>query len=299
VTPRDAAVKALATEGGGLCPVCEARVEPRIDLGDFRLLRCVTCGCWASDASVRGAVNSFVPRAYFENPDLDRDKWDDLLRRLESRRQGIRAVLDVGCGTGAFLACLRSEIPGARREGIELDPERAEQAAHVDPDARIQAADALEGLEHVQGPFDLVTLWDVFEHVPAPARLLRRLAELLSPEGLIYIQTVNEHSLVPTLGRLSYYVSLGRLRYPARRTHEPHHLVFFTRHSLQRAAQGARLRIREQWFDRLHRGRMDGPTLLTAATSLALRVENVLGGGLFFNLLLEPLSPEITPVGRR
>ena len=44
---------------------------------------------------------------------------------------------------------------------------------------------------------------------------------------------------------------------------------------------------RELWFDRLHRGRMDGAPLLTALTSLALRAENALGGGLFVNLLLE------------
>jgi hypothetical protein len=31
---------------------------------------------------------------------------------------------------------------------------------------------------------------------------------------------------------------------------------------------------------------MDGPPLVTALTSLALRAENALGGGLFVNLLL-------------
>jgi 2-polyprenyl-3-methyl-5-hydroxy-6-metoxy-1,4-benzoquinol methylase len=236
---------------------------------------------------VRGAVNSFVPESYFENAGVDRDKWEALRDRLEDRGARIRSVLDVGCGTGAYLAYLRDEIPGTHREGIELDPVRAAEARTRDPEARIHHADALAALAQATGPFDLVTLWDVFEHVPAPAALLQGIARVLAPGGCIFLQTINEHSLVPALGRFIYHATLGRLRLPARRTHEPHHLVFPTRRGLQHAARTAGLRIRLIWFDRLHRRRMDGTALLTAATSLALRAENALGGGLFVNLLLE------------
>jgi 2-polyprenyl-3-methyl-5-hydroxy-6-metoxy-1,4-benzoquinol methylase len=284
---RDDSSGRLATQGGSLCPVCDVPMVARMDLGDFRLLHCPDCGCWASDAWARGAVTSFEPQSYFDNPELDQDKWDTLRRRLDGERSAIHSVLDVGCGTGAFLAWVRRELPGARREGIELDPARASRAAETDPEARIHRADALAALDRAQGPFDLVTLWDVFEHVPAPTRLLCRLAETLSPGGRIYIQTINEESWVPRLGRLCYRASFGRLRYPARRTHEAHHLVFFTRRGLEHAARSAGLRISELWFDRLHHGRMDGAPLLTRATSLALRAENALGSGLFINLLLE------------
>ena len=96
---------------------------------------------------------------------------------------------------------------------------------------------------------------------------------------------------MPALGRASYRVSFGRLRYPARRTHEPHHLVFFTGRGLERAAECAGLRIREVWYDRLHRGRMDGHPLVTGATSLMLRAEHALGGGLFLTALLAHTTP--------
>ena len=78
-----------------------------------------------------------------------------------------------------------------------------------------------------------------------------------------------------------------RLVYPIRRTHEAHHLVFFSKRGLESAARGAGLRIRELWFDRLLRGRMDGHPVVTAATSALLRMENALGNGLFVNLILE------------
>jgi len=236
---------------------------------------------------VRGAVNSFVPESYFERADIDRDKWEALSDRLDLRGAALGAVLDVGCGTGAYLEYVRQAFAGARREGIELDPERAEQARRRDSDARIHAADALSGLAQVTGPFDLVTLWDVFEHVPEPAALLRGLAGVLAPGGSIFLQTIHEQSLVPSLGRLVYHASGGRIRFPARRTHEPHHLVFFTQRGLRHMAHDAGLRVRDLWFDRLHRERMDGAAWLTAATSLVLRAENALGCGLFVNVLLE------------
>lgn len=280
----------LTTEGGSTCPVCGAQAVARIDLSDFRLLRCPRCGCWSSDALARGATTSFEPESYFENAELDRDKWDALFDRIGTRRE-IRSVLDVGCGTGAYLRYLRQTLPPMRRVGIELDPERAATALAGDPQASIHEGDALEALGEIDGEFDLITLWDVFEHVPAPARLLRALGERLSAGGLLYLQTIHERSCIPTLGRLSYQLSGGRVVFAARRTHEPHHLVFFTRRGLERAADAADLRIRELWFDRLHRGRMDGAALLTTLTSVLLRAENALGGGLFVNLLLERAAP--------
>src|SRR5262249_35098234 len=92
----------------------------------------------------------------------------------------------------------------------------------------------------------------------APARLLEGLARLLAPDGAIYIQTTNEESLAPSRGRLSYRLTPGRLTRIVRRTHEPHHVVFFTRTGLRGMAERADLDITQLWFDRLAHARMDG-----------------------------------------
>jgi 2-polyprenyl-3-methyl-5-hydroxy-6-metoxy-1,4-benzoquinol methylase len=198
----------------------------------------------------------------------------------------VGSALDVGCGTGGFLAWLAERLPACRRAGIELDPERAARARARDPGAVIAAGDAADALARIDGRFDLVTLWDVFEHLADPVACLRALRERLAPQGAIYVQTIHEASLLPTLGRLAHRLSGGRLTHPARRTHEAHHLVFFTRAALEVAAERAGLRLRALWFDRLARRRMDGPPLVTAAAAALLAIENALGNGLFVNLLL-------------
>jgi hypothetical protein len=82
-------------------------------------------------------------------------------------------------------------------------------------------------------------------------------------------------------------VTGGRLKQLVRRTHDAHHLVFFSRKGLSILAQSAILRISERWFDRLALARMDGSPLFTAATATLLSLENAVGNGLFVNLLMK------------
>ena len=278
--------EALTTEGGEACPICRAEATTGAVFPEYQLFGCDNCGCWSSSALARGADTSFETHNYFANADLDRPKWDRLLSELQREGRPLQSLLDVGCGTGAYLAFVAREYPEVRCEGIELDEGRAEQARLANPAARIHVGEASSVLEAGAGPFDLITLWDVFEHVSDPARLLCQLAECLTPRGSIHIVTINERSVLPLLGRFSYWLSAGSLPYPVRRTHEAHHLVFFTRKGLDLAIARAGLVMRDLWYDRLLRGRMDGHPVVTAATASLLRLENAFGNGLFFNLTL-------------
>lgn len=283
---KDAAADQIVTLGGNRCPVCQAPARAEIDLGDYDLFRCSQCGCWSSNALARNASLSFQPEAYFANPDVDRRRWIDVLERAISRRATPASVLDIGCGEGAFLRFIGERFPSAKCVGIELEPDRARRAMAACPAADIRVGDALEHARGLDGRFDLITLWDVFEHVTSPADTLRALSDHLTADGVIFIQTIHERSIVPALGRLSYRMTLGRLRFAARRTHDAHHLVFYTKEGLARLAGDARLLILDRWFDRLALARMDGSLPLKLATALVLSTENLLGGGLFINLLL-------------
>jgi 2-polyprenyl-3-methyl-5-hydroxy-6-metoxy-1,4-benzoquinol methylase len=202
----------LTTQGGEECAVCEAApAEPRIRLDDYHLFYCAACGSWSSDAGYRGVFPSFEPTRYFDHTGVDRERWGDLLERRENSRRPLDSVLDVGCGNGSFLAFVRGRARSTRRFGIEIDPDRVSEARSGDPEAMIYEGDAHATLDDIGGQFDLITLWDVFEHVPAPGRLLAALASRLAPGGWIYIQTIHENSLVPFAGRAVHRASGGRV----------------------------------------------------------------------------------------
>ena len=284
----------IATLGGTTCPVCGHEVARAINTGDYQLYNCPHCTSWCSDALMGGAQSSFTyDTNYFGNADADRGKWSDLLRTLSKVKPNPSSLLDVGCGSGAFLSYARSYYPAVPMEGLEINPEYAKLAMGANPDMRIHVGDAHELLENTGNKFDIITLWDVFEHLSEPKRLLHALSNLLNDGGYLFIQTINEHSIVPFLGRMSYHLTCGLLRSIVRRTHEPHHLVFYSEKGLSMLAREEGLQVHSFTYDRLSHDRMDGHPLVKTATSALLKIENMCGNGLFVNVLLQKPGPNL------
>ena len=86
--------------------------------------------------------------------------------------------------------------------------------------------------------FDVVTLWDVIEHVPEPLATLRRAHNLLSRDRVIAIQTPNIGGLFP---RMSYLVARRLDYWP--HPEPPVHLFQFSTRTLDRLLRTAGFRI--------------------------------------------------------
>ena len=93
------------------------------------------------------------------------------------------SVLDIGCFDGSFLASLDH---GATRAGIEIMPEAAAIAERRG--VRLLGAD-FECLRHAADRFDVVTAFDVIEHVEDPFEFLTLLRSASKPGGLLIIST--------------------------------------------------------------------------------------------------------------
>jgi len=133
------------------------------------------------------------------------------------------AVLDFGCGGGAFLAKMRDR--GWMVTGVEPDPVAREAARqHFDLDV----VSAIEGLG--DRLFDAMVLHHVVEHLPDPRRTLVDLAARLAPGGRLVLVTPNIDSL-------------GRRRFGAAWVHwdPPRHLHLFSRASLAAEVERAGL----------------------------------------------------------
>ena len=112
--------------------------------------------------------------------------WDLLPNRVQS-------LLDYGCSEGCFLAALEGRV--RVRYGVDRNAERIKRARRAVPSGLFEAIEDLkttcEG-----GSFDAVTCLEVMEHVGCEKALVRELARVLKPNGVLILST-------PHLGTLT------------------------------------------------------------------------------------------------
>lgn len=112
-------------------------------------------------------------------------------------RYSIGNVLDVGTGYGFFLKEL--QILGLQTTGVELSEQEAKYGLeHLNVDIRNCMLDQA-GIE--LHSFDLVTCFEVLEHIPNPPEFIDELLQYLKPGGQLLIMTDNfECSVAKKLG---------------------------------------------------------------------------------------------------
>lgn len=107
------------------------------------------------------------------------------------RRFGLRPghrVLEVGAGVGTLTQLLVAEVTEGRVTAVDLSPKSIDAARErLGGEARLtlEAGDVLE--MPLEGPFDVIVLPDVLEHIPLEhhGRLFQRLAGWLEPDGFV------------------------------------------------------------------------------------------------------------------
>lgn len=130
-------------------------------------------------------------------------------------------LLDVGCGSGAFLDLARSA--GWNAQGVDFDPLAVAAARGRGLDVR---CGGLEQMADQIGSFDYVTCSHVIEHVHTPAQWIKDMHSLLRPQGKLWLQTPN-------------IASRGHVRYGPdwRGLEPPRHLILFTPAALTKLVQ--------------------------------------------------------------
>jgi len=130
---------------------------------------------------------------YFDTMALQRDKWKKRNRyyyaQLEKLLKFIippqRSVLEVGCGSGDFLA----KLEPSRGVGIDFSPEMIKLAREKYPDLRYQRDD-VEDLA-LSEKFDYIILSDIIGHLYDVYQAFRELRKVTQPESRIIITHYN------------------------------------------------------------------------------------------------------------
>ena len=172
-------------------------------MGRFTLWECRSCRLVFS-VPVPGSVElpELYSEAYFTGggPGYVGYLNDEATHRTQARRYLARLaregqlrgrLLDVGCATGFFL-------DEARRAG--WDVAGCEVSGYAAAHARnglgldVQCAPLLE-TSYPPASFDVITFFNVLEHIPEPRAVAERVHALLKPGGLLVIETWDRDSL--------------------------------------------------------------------------------------------------------
>lgn len=106
----------------------------------------------------------------------------DVLERRLGPAPGRHAILDVGSGTGTMIEHL-SRFGDVR--GVDFDPE----AIRFCRERGVQAVERIEGdrLPFADGSFDVVTSFDVLEHIEDDGAMLAEMHRVLRPGGTLLL----------------------------------------------------------------------------------------------------------------
>jgi len=227
------------------CPLCGAsEVRTRFREGEHRIEDCCSCGVTFVHPrrSAGELLDEVYDSTYWRSPHPRLRGYADyagdgaLHLRTFGRRLRVLGphlpppgkALDVGCAGGHWVKTLLEAGWDAR--GLEPSAAIAAGARELLGERLLEGT--LDSSELDGEQLDLITLWDVIEHLPAPLAALERARDLLRPGGRLILET---QDLGAPLARL-----LGR-----RWHHFKHdeHLVHFDARTLRAALERAGLRV--------------------------------------------------------
>ncbi len=185
------------------CPVCgRAGAQEWLQAPDrlhgrheqYTLVRCPVCSLvWLSHPPrpeemhlhYTGAYHQLISAGGQNSP----HRWRDRKATLTQYKQS-GALLDLGCSSGSFLEFMRSE--SWELYGLEMSAEAA-RAAEARSGAQVYAGDILDTC-FPREYFDVITCFDVLEHLYEPRQVMARVTEWLKPGGIFYVLVPNVDS---------------------------------------------------------------------------------------------------------
>lgn len=137
-------------------------------------------------------------------------------------------MLDIGCGTGEFLAELQKR--GCNVWGVDFDRIAIDVATRRFSLENVLAMPLEDFFAKVSLPqFDIITCFEVIEHIDNPLRFLSYIRDALNPHGRVFLSTPSRERM---LARANIW------DYP------PNHLTRWSEEAMSRVAQRAGFQIK-------------------------------------------------------
>lgn len=204
------------------CIVCQSsEINDLIGYERAYLCKCKTCGFVFS----KRIPSTNELEIYYKNYGLNNylspitiKRYNQILDQLEPYRK-TNKLMDVGCGIGFFLV-------EAKKRGWEVyGTEISEESAKICREKGIQIKEEVLNSENYEPEsFDVITSFEVIEHINNPIDDLKHFYKILRKSGIVYITTPNFNSLLRYKLKGNYNI----ITYPE-------HLSYYTPQTLNKA----------------------------------------------------------------
>jgi 2-polyprenyl-3-methyl-5-hydroxy-6-metoxy-1,4-benzoquinol methylase len=180
-------------------------------------------------------------RYYFEAFAALRERSFDLaIEKTKTLTNGKKvSVLDIGSSYGLFL----KKVIEQGWDGFGVEPSRTEANFAREKFGVDVAETTIEDFVPLR-KWDVITLWDVFEHLPNPTDALKKLKSLLRDDGILIIRVPNAKGLFHRLSFITYVASLGFVNFPLIKLFENHQYIY-TEYALNQI-------VNQAGFDRIY-----------------------------------------------
>ena len=185
---------------------------------------CPTCGCIMADLEFvheQYESSDYYTMIHQDQAAIEQEwgfRWRHVLQTLKRYTNAPR-LLDVGAGNGYFVYLARKEF-GLQADGLEISDAEAAFAR------RMFGVELLRGeLAALAGQYDVISSFNVVEHVREPTALLAEMRDRLATTGHLLLTTPNPSCIHRRVLGLQKWNMVC----------PPHHINLFTRRALLEA----------------------------------------------------------------
>lgn len=202
-----------------LCPVCKEEAyfkfiqDYKNKWGEWSLYQCSKCEVqfwlpfknlgrnWYGNESRDGYEIAYLNRE-IGKPKIFRGYHKQFLKSFPKNVKNTK-VLDLGCGTGDFIADLQKR--GCEVWGVDFNKNAINYAKECFGLENIFLMPCDEFFQLSNLPkFDIITCFEIIEHLDNPLEFIREAGRLLKPEGIIVLSTPSRERLLVNLPKWDF-----------------------------------------------------------------------------------------------